>query len=216
MSYSLFSTEKITSTCSPLFSSLNCLTGNFKGHHSNNFAYLTQSSRYNTCASICATVNVDCIWKDSVVKLTGDHADRWIQHIVNLIPYKGNRVFFRFRGVIGSLFSSDICMDDFNVGQADITASDSRQGRITAAFDLVKMGSWLAFHVPEASASFAQVKIVLYNLQGRKVATLFSGRAGPGVNPIRLDASDHALDHGIYQCRMEAAGFAKTVAVMLR
>jgi hypothetical protein len=166
--------------------------------------------------SMYLDINVDGIWKDSVVKLTGDHGDRWIRQTVNLKPYKGNRIFFRFRGVTGSLFTSDICLDDFNVGQADITASDSRQGRITAAFDLVKMGSGLAFHVPEASASFAQVKIVLYNLQGRKVATLFSGRARPGVNLIRLDAHGHALGHGIYQCRMEAAGFVKTVAVMPR
>lgn len=46
--------SSITTKCSPFFLSVNCLSGNFKGNHSRNFAYLTQAKEIGTCATIGA------------------------------------------------------------------------------------------------------------------------------------------------------------------
>jgi hypothetical protein len=54
MSYSMFNGD-ITSDCSPLFTSLNCSSGNVKSTTSN-FAYVSQIKEYGTCATIAATV----------------------------------------------------------------------------------------------------------------------------------------------------------------
>ncbi len=48
--------SKVTATCSPLFLSMNCSSGDFKDNHSSNFAYLTQSKKIGTCATLAAPV----------------------------------------------------------------------------------------------------------------------------------------------------------------
>ncbi len=52
--YGIFAST-ITSQASPFFTCLNCLTGNFKGNHSSNFAYQAQSRTYGTSVIISAT-----------------------------------------------------------------------------------------------------------------------------------------------------------------
>jgi hypothetical protein len=48
--------SSITTDCSTFFLSINCSSGNFKGNHSSNFAYLTQSGNIGTCVTMAAPV----------------------------------------------------------------------------------------------------------------------------------------------------------------
>jgi hypothetical protein len=164
--------------------------------------------------SLYLDINVNGVWNDSVFKVSGNKGDRWIQKTVDLNPYKGNRVQFRFRGTTGKLFTSDICLDDFNISASGLSAIRDSHESGPKTFDLVSAGKELVFHVPNGNGPFAQVKIVLYDLQGKMVRTLFDGRAHTGANLIRMDKTGLAIAHGLYQCRMDAAGFSKTVPVI--
>jgi len=57
-------------------------------------------------------VDVDGSWHTDIAFLSGDHGDRWFAQSIDLASYKGDRVRFRFRGVTGDLWASDICVDD--------------------------------------------------------------------------------------------------------
>lgn len=52
--YYIFS-DSITSDSSPLFTSLTCETGDFKGKHSSNIAYQSQVNTFGTCTTFAAT-----------------------------------------------------------------------------------------------------------------------------------------------------------------
>jgi len=61
------------------------------------------------------------LWKDSVVHLTGNMGDLWHEQVIQLsdaFPQLSTavaRVQVRFRGITGSAYDSDICVDDFRV-----------------------------------------------------------------------------------------------------
>ncbi|MBN1130035.1 MAG: hypothetical protein JXA71_13675 [Chitinispirillaceae bacterium] len=155
-------------------------------------------------------INVDGVWKDSVFKVSGDQGDRWVQQTVNLNQHKGARVMFRFRGVIGNLWTSDICLDDFTISSSETRTADTRGAAVPCTFDLVAAGSKLTFHVPGEAA----VTIHLYDLRGQRVKTLYRKRAQPGIHVLPLGAISRAIAHGTYLCRMNAHGFSKTIPVM--
>jgi hypothetical protein len=58
--------------------------------------------------------------------------------------------------------------------------------------------------------------IALYDLKGKQVRTLFAGTAGPGRHSLSIDKAGKKLAAGLYRCRMEAAGFSKTLPVLLK
>ena len=62
----------------------------------------------------------------------------------------------------------------------------------------------IAFSVPEQT----HVTIGVFDVLGRKVATLADGQKEPGRHNVRLDAG--ALPSGTYFYRMSAEGFSET------
>lgn len=67
----------------------------------------------------------------------------------------------------------------------------------------------LHFAVPSPS----HVTIRLYDVAGRIVRTLLDGQAEPGFHEVHL--SSLGLPSGVYFCRMQAEGFAKTRRLVL-
>jgi hypothetical protein len=67
----------------------------------------------------------------------------------------------------------------------------------------------IAFTLPEA----AQVKIAVYDLQGRQIAELVNGTQEAGVHSVTWDASRQPS--GLYFCRLQAGAFSDVIKIML-
>jgi len=67
----------------------------------------------------------------------------------------------------------------------------------------------ISFDLPEAG----RISLIVYNIQGREVATLVDGYQNAGTNEITFNAKD--LVSGVYFMRMEAGGFNQVQKVVL-
>lgn len=57
---------------------------------------------------------------DIIPMISGDQGDVWKQQLIDLSSYAGNTVKFRFRGITGGTFRSDIAIDDFEINELAI------------------------------------------------------------------------------------------------
>ncbi|MCS6989407.1 MAG: T9SS type A sorting domain-containing protein [Chloroherpetonaceae bacterium] len=69
----------------------------------------------------------------------------------------------------------------------------------------------IAYQLPIAS----DVRLELFDMLGKKVATLANGRQEAGAYNIRLDASRYGLASGMYFYRLQAGNFVSTKKMML-
>ncbi|MBD3223215.1 MAG: tandem-95 repeat protein [Caldithrix sp.] len=67
--------------------------------------------------------------------------------------------------------------------------------------------------IPYALPKASEVKIILYDVTGRRIKNLFQGNKPAGYHHIRLDASQ--LASGLYFYRMEAGNFSKVMKLMV-
>jgi subtilisin family serine protease len=67
----------------------------------------------------------------------------------------------------------------------------------------------IRFAIPEKS----QVKLVLYDILGRELATILNEELNPGVKEVELNGSD--LSSGIYMVRMITNNYQKTIKITL-
>ena len=65
--------------------------------------------------TLYAEVSEDCVSWTTVWSLFGDQGNTWYQATVDLSVYDGTVITVRFRGVTGSSYTSDICVDDLEV-----------------------------------------------------------------------------------------------------
>ena len=162
----------------------------------------------NTMGFLYLDINVDGTWYNEVVTLTDDHGDAWFEQEVDLNQYIGDRVIFRFRGITGSSWCSDICIDDFKI-DGSVPIGDIINNALPASFDLKFFGSRIFYQVPNVGKT-SHVSIKLYNLQGKLIKTLVDR----SLNADFYSQPVSQLATGLYLCRMEAKGFVKTINVL--
>lgn len=175
-------------------------------------------SAENAMGDLYLDINVDGTWHTDVVHLTDDNGDQWHMQEVDLNPYKGDRVIFKFRGITGSSWCSDICIDDFKI-DGTVPITDNITSQVPGTFDLKFFGSRIYFHVPDNSSKVSFVNLKLYNLQGKLVSTLVKGSVKAGYHSISLNKINHrgqGIAAGMYLCSMETKNFTKTITVLLR
>ncbi|MFZ0390338.1 MAG: choice-of-anchor D domain-containing protein [Calditrichia bacterium] len=79
---------------------------------------------YHMYGSTMGDLHVDVFsngtWENDVLNpyLSGNHGDMWFEAAVSLIPYAGQTIQIRFRGITGSSYYSDMAIDDIWVGEA--------------------------------------------------------------------------------------------------
>lgn len=134
------------------------------------------------------------LWKDSVVHLTGNMGDLWHEQVIQLsdaFPQLSTavaRVQVRFRGITGSAYDSDICVDDFRVtGTATpiVTIDRFAASRPT----LAHFGNYIRYR-----NVFGQLTIFMPN--GKRVLAI--GMNGNGT----MDISK--LPSGVYLARVKS------------
>lgn len=158
--------------------------------------------------SLNLDISVGGTWSNDVLKVSGNQGDKWFEKTLDLTSYKNERVIFRFRGITGDGWESDICIDDIYIGPP--TAINSDANKVMTSLDMRILGSKLKFFIPSKMASSVSIK--LYNVQGKMVKTLVDGSAKAGYHMLSLNDKIAA---GMYLCRMEAKGFTKTINVIL-
>ncbi len=58
-------------------------------------------------------------WTADVATIAGDQGDAWLQLYIDLDGFQASEaIVLRFRGTIGATITSDICLDDFWIGEA--------------------------------------------------------------------------------------------------
>ena len=132
----------------------------------------------------------------------------------DLSTYKGERVRIKFRGVTGSSWCGDICVDDFMIEDENVAISTNVKVPLVAG--LQYQGSRINFQIPVSHAD-KPVAITLYNIQGKMVRTLINGPMGSGYHSISLTNSlnKNPLASGYYVCRMKVGEFTRTINVIL-
>ena len=152
---------------------------------------------------------VDGQWQNDVITaISGNKGDNWLEQTLDLIPFKSDRTVFRFRGITGDSWESDISIDDIMIW--DDGTPITNVTLLPTSFDVRYFGSRIHYQVPE-NAGNSKVRISLYNLQGKLVKTLLHKHVTAGRYTIPVNK----LATGMYLCRMEAKGFVKTINVLL-
>jgi hypothetical protein len=72
-------------------------------------------SAENEMGELYIDISIDGQWQQGVVHLSGNNGDEWKQDTIDLADYTGKLVQFRFRGITGDSWCSDICVDYFEV-----------------------------------------------------------------------------------------------------
>ncbi len=189
---------------------------NFKGISSPELSFwyhmFSDNAGEDHMGKLMLDISVDGTWKNDVITIQGNKGDKWIEQKLDLTPYKGERVIFRFRAVTGDSWESDISIDDLKIdGAIPIGQYLTQKPR---AFDLKLNGSRLQFQVPDNGIKSNHVSIKLFNMQGKMIKTLVNKNYTTGIYTVAVD-SRISLAAGMYMCRMETKGYSKTINLLL-
>jgi len=151
---------------------------------------------------------VDGTWKSDVFTVSKNQGDKWIEKVVDLNSYKGERVIFRFRAITGSGWASDICIDDFVITGDGVGIHST--AKHPGSFNLHYAASSIRFRIPE-SAGKNSVVLTLHNAQGKQVRSLVNSTlpAGSYAAPLKNIAA------GLYLATIEAQGLKRTIPVFI-
>ncbi len=159
-------------------------------------------------------ISVDGTWQNDVFHINKNQNDEWHEKVIDLDPYKGDRVIFRFRGITGSGWASDICIDDFKI-DGTIPISHNFQ-QTQSLYDLRFQNSLIKYQIPKQDKS-VMVTITLYDLQGRLVRTLVNGMKSSGQHSVGLNKKSRGeLAAGAYLCRLKTNAFTKTINILVK
>lgn len=139
-------------------------------------------SKLNHMGALWVDVNVDGVWKDSVMYLTGDHGDKWFIQTINLSPFKANRVQLRFRVLTGTDYDSDICIDDFSVG------SNQTALKLPSINTIQRVIRISDTHI---SLSGYSGEIAVYSINGKQVLREILSGKNKNINISRLSTGTY-------------------------
>jgi len=159
---------------------------------------------------------VDGTWKNDVFTISKNQGDKWNEKVVDLNPYKGDRVILKFRAITGSGWASDICLDDIKID--GLVPINTTIATAAASCALQFYQSKIHYQVPENMAG-TQISLKLYDMKGKLIRTLHAGAAKTGSHFIAIDKGANgntALSEGMYLCRMEVGDYSEAVKLMIK
>ncbi len=165
----------------------------------------------NQMGDLYVDINVDGTLYNDVIHLTDDHGDDWFEVKQSLSEYQGERVQFIFRGITGTGWCGDICIDDFFIdASTEVTTNVKIPGHCNVTF----CGSRINFHLPESDNNTRRhVSMKIYNLQGKMIATLFNGHLCSGHHSVNLDKFNR-IGSGAYICKIKTEGYNKSLSII--
>ncbi len=138
-------------------------------------------------------------WQRNIISVSGDQGDAWRKQSVPLgaITQNNKAVQFRLRGITGSGWQSDICIDDFQIAEEG-TGIVTKQANRTS-HDVRIVNNCLLFTIPFSTTVF-DYSFVFYDLKGKTLTHIAGKKQQPGTYtiPIRKHTS---IAKGIVVCR---------------
>jgi hypothetical protein len=149
---------------------------------------------------------------------SGSHA--WREEVFDLTSYEGARAMFRFRFVSdGYVTEEGWYIDDVTLTSTSTGAEDGEG--VVRSYALFQNTpnpfnpvTAIGYSLPEAS----RVRIEVYDVAGRSVATLVDGDIEPGRHSVVWDGTNRRgqqLGSGVYFCRMTAGDFTGSRVMVL-
>lgn len=158
-------------------------------------------------------ISVDGTWKEEVIKISGNKGDNWLQQKLDLTPHKGDRVIFRFRGITGDSWESDICLDDIKIEDPGVPITNSGIN-LVKSYDLRYYNSKLTYRIPSNVNNKLHTSLRLYNLQGKLVKTLVDEPKSAGRFTVDISEVKNHVASGIYFAKMKVGNFNKTLKIV--
>lgn len=152
-------------------------------------------------------------WKEKIAELSGDQGDAWKFKIIDLssITQNNGRVQFRFRGITGSSWQGDICIDDFRIDE-DITAVKNPYIKSSLVPTLRYNKSKIYYIIPGFQELY-HVTLKLYNINGKLIRTFVNTEQASGKYSIAIK-NLQTISKGVYFCKFETAGLKNTIKIM--
>lgn len=80
------------------------------------FWYHMWDDDYGNMGTLHLDIGVNDVWtEDIMTPISGNQGDQWLEQVVDLSGWEGQIIRLRFRGITGSDWASDICIDDFSI-----------------------------------------------------------------------------------------------------
>jgi hypothetical protein len=165
-------------------------------------------STTDAMGSLSLDISIDGAWKTGVLTVTGNQGDEWLQKVVDLAPYAGDRVSIRFSAVTGTSWASDICLDDIRIEETVATVTPDPMAM--AKNGITVRGCAIRFFVPAAGAN-ALVNVTLYDAQGRAIKTLVNSRLAAGGHTLPIGE----VAAGLYVVTLRGKGFEKSARLVI-
>jgi hypothetical protein len=170
------------------------------------FYHMFSDSNQMGTLYVDAKAETDATWQEGIITITSNQGDQWKQKVFNLQSYDGKIVQFRFRGITGKGWCSDICIDDFSISGG--TGTPDAAGKPPATYGMWFNGTRLNYAVPAIGGEMPPVSIMLYTLQGKQARTIVNGARSPGIYSVDLASGRNIIPPGVYLCTMKAGKYA--------
>lgn len=128
-------------------------------------------------------------WTNNVVLINGNKGPNWLLKTVSLTAYVGNVVNFRFRGITGNGYESDLAIDDLNV--SDMVGVDELRNSLN--FSIFPNPSNGLYNYTYLGKS--DLAIELFDVNGKVVYSKNIPKSSTAKNGV-IDIKDFA--NGIY------------------
>lgn len=80
------------------------------------FWYHMWDDNYANMGTLHLDIGINDIWSEDVMTpISGNQGDQWLEQVIDLSGWEGQIIRLRFRGITGSDWASDICIDDFSI-----------------------------------------------------------------------------------------------------
>ncbi len=158
----------------------------------------------NHMGNLYLDIEVDGQWKNEVLHLKDNHGDEWFKVNQSLVPFKGERVRLKFRGITGKSWASDICIDDLQIQTS--TGVSHRHAQSKSITTPYYSNNRLHITIPSTAHGKNQsAQLKLYSVQGKEVVdyTLHDIPAH-GVYTVSMDDlyQTNRLSKGLYVCKL--------------
>ncbi len=165
----------------------------------------------NHMGNLYLDIYTDGTWENEVLHLKDNHGDKWFEVKQDLTNYVGKRVIFRFRGITGESWASDMCIDDFKVASALITSTGKITQEVQDTYTLANTGTRICFRIPDGNNKKGVI-LSLFSVQGKLVKEYIREGVDGGYYTVDFLSGVAA---GMYLCRMKTDKFEKSISVVL-
>jgi hypothetical protein len=173
--------------------------------------YYHMFSDTNAMGSLSLDISVDGVWENEILNLDNDnYGDKWNLHEIDLSSYNPTSwIKFRFNATTGSIWASDIALDDISV--TGTAVSINKMENSSKQLSLNYFNSSFHFSIPEAM-KYKNISLSIYNIQGKEVyKSTIKSSATKGI----INTNQIKLASGIYSSKLSVEKLETSATLLI-